>query len=198
MSFKKYKYLFIISLFFIIISYNFIDIPLAKWTFTFSEFTHNLFYDISYFGESSTYIILSLFGWILLRKKNPLSSIKFRFVFLSIIFSGIIVNILKFLFGRMRPWSLESSDQFGFLFFQVGTPLTSFPSGHTTTAFAIAMALVYLFPKQTYLWIGFGVLMAISRIGVSAHYLSDTIAGMLTGVGSVIILHYYLKSKKLI
>ena len=198
MSLKSYIYLFIIGLFFIIFSYNFIDIPLARWTFTFSEFTHNFFYNLSYFGESTIYIILSLFGWILLRKKNPISSVKFRFVFLSIIFSGIIVNILKFIFGRMRPWSLESSDQFGFLFFQVGTPLTSFPSGHTTTAFAIAMALVYLYPKKAYIWLSFGVLMAISRIGVSAHYLSDTVAGMLTGIGSVILLHNYLKSKKLL
>jgi len=84
---------------------------------------------------------------------------------------------LKRIAGRPRPCHIEPHcwatllppDQF------------SFPSGHTMTAFAVAIPLALFFPTWTIglLFCAFSV--AISRILLGMHFLSDVVAGALIG-----------------
>jgi len=60
---------------------------------------------------------------------------------------------------------------------------SSFPSGHTMEAFAMAAALSLLFSKlriviPVYLW---AMLVAYSRMALGVHYPSDVVAGILIG-----------------
>jgi len=60
---------------------------------------------------------------------------------------------------------------------------SSFPSGHTMEAFAMAMSLSLLYSKKkivilVYLW---AILVAYSRIVLGVHYPSDVLAGILIG-----------------
>ena len=58
----------------------------------------------------------------------------------------------------------------------------SFPSGHSITAFAVAMSLGLFYP---YLWtclLGVAFLIAASRIILGMHFLSDVLAGSAIGV----------------
>jgi undecaprenyl-diphosphatase len=84
---------------------------------------------------------------------------------------------LKAAFGRKRPCALEPHcwatllppDQF------------SFPSGHTITAFAVAVSLAEYYPP---LWPGLlfcAVSVALSRILLGMHFLSDVVAGGVLG-----------------
>jgi len=84
---------------------------------------------------------------------------------------------LKRLTGRRRPCHIEPHcwatllppDQF------------SFPSGHTITAFAVAVPLSLWYPNLT-VGLGFcGISIALSRILLGMHYLSDVLAGALIG-----------------
>ncbi len=86
---------------------------------------------------------------------------------------------LKRLTGRRRPchiaphcWAtLLPPDQF------------SFPSGHTMTAFAVAVPLALFYPT---LMIGLffcALSIAMSRILLGMHFLSDVVAGALIGTG---------------
>lgn len=95
----------------------------------------------------------------------------------SLLFTNLI---LKNLFQRTRPW-----EAFDFLRNLVVETDTSFPSGHTSAAFAFALAVVRAGPKP---WrkvkvtvVVLAVLMGLSRLYVGAHYPSDVLAGLLVG-----------------
>jgi undecaprenyl-diphosphatase len=86
---------------------------------------------------------------------------------------------LKRLTGRRRPCQIEPHcwatllppDRF------------SFPSGHTMTAFAVAIPLSLFYPTLT-IGLAFCALsIAASRILLGMHFLSDVVAGALIGTG---------------
>jgi undecaprenyl-diphosphatase len=59
----------------------------------------------------------------------------------------------------------------------------SFPSGHTITAFAIAIPLGLLYPALMPALMFCAISIAISRVVLGMHFLSDVIAGLLIGAG---------------
>lgn len=69
----------------------------------------------------------------------------------------------------------------------------SFPSGHTTSTFAVVGFLV--FKLRNKLWsvilILFGIVIGFSRIYVGVHYPLDVIAGMILGVLTAYFLYRY-------
>ena len=98
----------------------------------------------------------------------------------GLFFSLLAVNgAIKHLVGRPRPWlAIEG------LSVLVNEPdPNSFPSGHTSAAFAFAVAVYRELPIP---WTRFAVLgaaicMGWSRIYVAVHYPSDVIAGAIVG-----------------
>ncbi len=95
------------------------------------------------------------------------------------VMSGIVVFLLlKRVSHRERPCGLEPHcwasilppDQF------------SFPSGHTITAFAIAMTLGSFYPDFKVGLLLVAVSIAASRIILGMHFLSDVLAGSVIGV----------------
>jgi membrane-associated phospholipid phosphatase len=57
----------------------------------------------------------------------------------------------------------------------------SFPSGHATTGLAIAISGSAAWPKLRWLFWPLGIAIAVARMIVDAHYLSDVIAGSVLG-----------------
>ncbi len=92
--------------------------------------------------------------------------------------------VLKNLFARPRPFNLpEWQDWFVFPEIVHRPSSFSFPSGHTSSAFAAATALAYskkwgaIIP--VYL---FAALMGFTRIYVHVHYFTDVLFGALFGI----------------
>ena len=56
-----------------------------------------------------------------------------------------------------------------------------FPSGHTTTAFAVAAALSHAIPSGRRLWVGAAAGVGTSSVLLNAHFLSDVLGGALIG-----------------
>lgn len=115
----------------------------------------------------------------------------FLFLFLAVTVSGIATNILKIFIGRARPVRLEREDLYGFIPFSTDSTLHSFPSGHSTTAFALAFALIALFPRGRIVFIPMAIFFAVSRIVINAHFLSDTLAGAMVGFLTVLALSWF-------
>ncbi len=95
-----------------------------------------------------------------------------------------VLSILMFLWlkrltGRRRPCQIEPHcwatllppDQF------------SFPSGHTMTAFAVAIPLSLFYPTLVIGLFFCALSIATSRILLGMHFLSDVVAGALIGTG---------------
>lgn len=99
---------------------------------------------------------------------------------LSLLFSILINNaMLKHLVARARP-----HDRIQNLIVLIRRPRDfSFPSGHTSSSFAVATVFLSMLP----LWAGLtamtlAVLIAFSRLYLGAHYPSDVVCGVVLGV----------------
>jgi membrane-associated phospholipid phosphatase len=68
-----------------------------------------------------------------------------------------------------------------------GTPTTSFPSGHAAavTVYAMVARSSETLPFKTVA--ALAAVVAVSRIYLGTHYLSDTVAGVAIGVGAVLL-----------
>lgn len=118
-------------------------------------------------------------------------SVRLGFVFMAIAVPGLVVAIVKRLIGRARPF-VAGDDAWTSLLFVWRASYAAFPSGHATTAFAAAVAIGALFPPlRPIMWI-YAVLIAVSRVVVSAHHPSDVIAGAIVGtIGAFLIRDWY-------
>lgn len=119
--------------------------------------------------------------------------------------SGLLAQIIKQLIERDRP------SQFSF-----ARPITtyiealsgehapiasnSFPSGHATSCFGIAVAVAWMTYKTDHAWIGWLVmawaaLVSFSRVYVGVHFVSDVIAGAAIGSLIATVLYWFWKKK---
>lgn len=102
----------------------------------------------------------------------------------SVAVSGILVNVLKWVFGRARPEFLQPGETANWTLFNSDWGFQSFPSGHTTTVFAATYVLAAMFPRfRWFIW-GLAVCGGLGRIAEGAHFLSDVIAGAVLGAAT--------------
>lgn len=123
---------------------------------------------------------------------------RLAFVFIAVGGSGLIVTTVKRIIARGRPRYFE---EFGSLHFQFPTwqaSYASFPSGHSQTAFAIALSFAALFPRWRTPLIAAAVVVASSRVAVDAHYFTDIVAGSLWGAWFTIMTREWFARRGLV
>ncbi len=85
--------------------------------------------------------------------------------------TSLAVFVLKLVVARERPLGAEHISFVDF----------SFPSAHAALSFCLLAFYCRGFSRLSYLWLALALLVSFSRIYISAHYLSDVIAGALIG-----------------
>ncbi len=103
-------------------------------------------------------------------------------------FSGLASQVVKHLFGRARPSLIDMVGPFHFDMLALKSTYASMPSGHAVSAFAMAVSLGWMAPRLRWPLLGLALLIAISRVVISAHYPSDVIAGAGLGTACAIVL----------
>jgi len=192
--------LFIVAWFgFAIISYFYFDQAVALYM-------HHLAYQslvkqagqfFTNFGWGTYYIIVSFLVFLLTRfiwKKPKLAGMAL-FFFLAVVITGLCCDAFKIILGRTRPVELFDLHLYGFYFFDLNVRYWSFPSGHSTTIAAVMTALSLRFPRIWPLGLLMMLLVAASRVVVTAHFVSDVMAGLYLGSVLTIFIGKWCQNK---
>jgi undecaprenyl-diphosphatase len=123
-------------------------------------------------------------------------AVRVGFVFLAVGVPSLFVTIVKRLVGRARPFRVDGADLY-FAPFSWRADFASMPSGHSTSAFAAAVAIGALFPRaRIALWVYAGII-ALSRVILTAHYPSDVIAGAVVGAcGALLVRSWFAAHRR--
>ncbi len=102
----------------------------------------------------------------------------------ALIISSIIVRIIKISVNRLRPYLILQNLNTR----KIGIDNYSFPSGHTTCAFCIAVMLSLNLPSLTLVSILIASFVGVSRMYLGVHYPTDVFVGSLIGSATSIII----------
>ncbi len=165
-------------------------------SFLFLNYYHAPFLDsffrvITFLGDGWFVIIMALVFFFL--KKRALSFM----ILSSYLLSGVFVQVIKRFFPEPRPSMYLQSHHIEYTGFIEGVTLHnsySFPSGHTTSVFALAACIALFYaPKRL------GILLAViaflvgySRIYLGQHFPEDVFVGMFLGTISTILCFVWL------
>jgi membrane-associated phospholipid phosphatase len=176
------SYFFFISVIvFCIISYFFIDQPLALYLkHNLNQRIVNVSEFITHFGKGTAYYIAFplLFLFFKFIVKRQIWANASGFMFLAILTPGLLCTLLKVILGRTRPILLFSENLYGFTFFKFDAAHLSFPSGHSTLITSVMIGLCFILPRFWNYFFALFIIISLSRVLVCAHYISDIVAGM--------------------
>lgn len=187
-----------------LISFFYLDIYLAQ-IFKQPEFEKVYIYsrEITNIGLSTHYFIIAIVGYVWARflyTKNP--ALRFgldetqrekiqhysAFLFKCMAAIGLTLQLLKLLFGRLRPHASEGFYNANFDPISWHWHWHSFPSGHSQVLFTVGTVCALIWPKGRWFFLLAAFLFSLTRVSTHQHFLSDMIAGGLIGYLGVLFL----------
>ena len=108
-------------------------------------------------------------------------------VLVAYLSSGLATQVLKNLINAPRPQIYFEASQYLFdsdNFSEIYSGSNSFPSGHTTSAFALATVFAVYFKRKylSVLLLAAAALVGYSRIYLAQHFPADVLGGAFTGI----------------
>lgn len=150
-----------------------------------NEIADQFFKYFTHYGDAIMWLPLGLFCFLYRRKY-------FIAIIAGVLISTVIAQFLKRVVypDELRPIGFLSES---FPVHRIaGVELKrihSFPSGHSTTAFAMALIMAHMINKKVWSIILplFAALAAYSRVYLGQHFPTDALAGMCIGVFSAVL-----------
>lgn len=151
---------------------------------------HNIYLDFffkyfTYAGDGFMWVAVLLFC-LFFRKKYILA------VIAAVVISTLLAQFLKRIIfpEELRPIA-HLADNFPIHVVEgvKMNRLFSFPSGHSTAAFTIALILAHMINKRSWSLIlpFLAMLVGYSRVYLAQHFLTDVLAGMILGIISAVL-----------
>jgi membrane-associated phospholipid phosphatase len=129
-------------------------------------------------------LVVGLIGWWRSRSGFPRRGVLGG---LAVAVAGILDQVVKNLTCRARPSAVWAGAFWvDFPCFPAPYDLAAFPSGHATTAFALATLLSLWYPRWTGGYLALAALVGWSRIVLGSHFPSDVLAGAVLGCAAVL------------
>jgi membrane-associated phospholipid phosphatase len=150
------------------------------------------FVNFTYLGDGLfTVVVFALF--LCLRRYSQASQ-----VIVAFLLSALVAQLLKNAFSMPRPKEFFNHGQYAYFIDGVThTGFASFPSGHSTTIFALA-TLLALFEKNkkwNFVYLLGAIAVGYSRIYLGQHFLGDVLVGSLIGVLLAVLVHWLFIEK---
>lgn len=169
-----------------------LDRPVALWFKAHGDPSMDVFRTLSLPGDSVWYLVSGGVGAPLTylfarraagpaRDRLLLLTSRLAFLFLAVAATGLAADLVKILVGRARPKHLFGDGLMALSPGALASSWWSFPSGHATTIGAVAVVLALLLPRLAWAWVALALVVAFGRIGATAHFVSDTVAGLWLG-----------------
>lgn len=101
--------------------------------------------------------------------------------------AALTVQVLKHLIGRARPRMVHLEGMLTGP--NLASGLDSFPSGHASASFAVAVVMAHHFPRLRWPAYGLAGFVIVSRVVRGSHFPTDVLAGALLGltVGALVV-----------
>lgn len=147
---------------------------------------------IVFFGQYFVYILVAtLILWWFINTDKIKSRQALTMAFFSFVIARFgVTEIIRAIFPRQRPYLAHQVVQ---LIPKGIEP--SFPSGHATALFAIAMA-VYFYNKKLGYWLfAVAAVVSVARVIAGVHYPSDILAGAVVGIITAWLMEWFLGVK---
>jgi membrane-associated phospholipid phosphatase len=122
---------------------------------------------------------------------------RLQFIFCAVAVSSLITEVLKYSIGRGRPFVGGEANAFHFSHFAGNPAYYSFPSGHATTAFALALAVSAVWPQARVAMAVYALIIAATRLVLLAHHPSDVVAGAMVGIVGTMFVRYWFAARRL-
>lgn len=130
---------------------------------------------VEVFGLAIVFILIEPENWFRLGLN--------LFLLLAVVWST--TTLLQFIFHRDRPFEEGFKP-----LIKPWIKSPSFPSGHSSLSFAAATHAVLISPEIGIIFLVMAALVALSRIAVGVHFLTDIIVGSIFGTAVALILHF--------
>ncbi len=117
---------------------------------------------------------------------------------ISFLVSGLLIQLLKNIFQMPRPKAFFEPGQYSYFINGIThSGLNSFPSGHTTSAFALATIITLNTDDKRWGRFFFvaATVVGYSRIYLGQHFLQDVVAGAIIGVFTFVIGYFFFSTK---
>lgn len=141
---------------------------------------------VTFLGDGRFAIVICLIFLVLRRWSQALQLIA------AFLISALVAQILKNVFSMPRPKQYFGAGYSYFIDGVTHIGFASFPSGHTTSVFALATLLAIFDGNKTLnsLYILAAVAVGYSRIYLGQHFLGDVLVGSLIGVVTAVGIHW--------
>lgn len=192
-------WVFLTYTFIVVLSFFYFDKPIAAF-----------FYQLDLAHTVPILKISAILGWAMLYgvglflaafilhfiKPNSLLEKYSWFLWACVVFTSFICFFLKIILGRARPILWINDHLYGFFGFSLNKEFWSFPSGHMTTMVSLSLGLSILFPRYRVIILTTCISIAICRVLLVQHYLSDILgAGYLALLEMAVLMAVFKKKQ---